>query len=687
MTSRTRSVPPFHSLVDFHSRKERLIRSLRSVSFCILMAANTRQTAGPPHSAQSDEPSALEAHFLAAQQAQKDQDYDTATREYRAVLAIRPSFAEAHMNLGLLYQLQDHIPEAMAEFRRALQLKPSLTGANFFLGVDYCKTGEAAKAIPYLKTATRQEPNRADTWSWLATSQEMTSDFHAEVITLGEGLRLQPRNVDLLYLLGHAYENLGRREVSRLQQIAPGSARTEQLLAESYAASNAWSMAVIRFENALAVSPHTPGVHVEMGEVLLRAGRVKRAVAEFDKELSIDPASIRAITRRGEAKLILGDIEGALLDWTQAIDSDKEQTERILGLRDSGTANAALEQLPEALRKKLEELAPRLQARNTSAADFAIAFLAAQAGIPVAVAKDSQAVSPDQRQDSVKSCSERDVRQSLKNGRLMTVGHCAARVLTPQSPSEFRILVAGSLFETGDYDAALGALPDLSSSDRLSAEASYWRGRCYEKLATSAYLKLSEVDPDSYRMHQLLGDLAAVNDDDRKAIEEYRAAISAKPSLPNLHYSLGHLLWKNLQMKEARVEFEAELKLDPRHAGALNELGETYLFEQQPRTALPYLTRALTREPNNLDLHRDLGTAYSQLGRYEKAAEELRIAVAGDHDGSVHYKLARAYQALGQKEKAAHEFELSTALNRESHERLQKRTARLAAIENSSQEP
>ena len=87
----------------------------------------------------------MQSHFAAAQQAQRQNDYATAEKEYKSVIALAPEFAEVHMNLGLIYQLQNRFPEAMTEFRRALKLKPSLTGANFFLGVDYCKMGEGAK--------------------------------------------------------------------------------------------------------------------------------------------------------------------------------------------------------------------------------------------------------------------------------------------------------------------------------------------------------------------------------------------------------------------------------------------------------------------------------------------------------------------------------------------------------------
>jgi tetratricopeptide (TPR) repeat protein len=184
-----------------------------------------------------------------------------------------------------------------------------------------------------------------------------------------------------------------------------------------------------------------------------------------------------------------------------------------------------------------------------------------------------------------------------------------------------------------------------------------------------------------------MGDLEAARGDDGKAIEEYRAAITLKPSSPNLHYSLGHLLWKDLKVAEARVELEAELAMNPRHAGALNDLGNTYLLEHQPNTALPYLLRALAANLGSPDIHRDLGTAYSELRDYRKAKEHLEMAVSTDHDGSVHYKLARVYQALGEKEKASREFALSTALNRESHDKLEKQTERLGEVTKSAQDP
>jgi tetratricopeptide (TPR) repeat protein len=398
---------------------------------------------------------------------------------------------------------------------------------------------------------------------------------------------------------------------------------------------------------------------------------------------------LRALVRRGEARLIQGNLDTALQDWEKAIVIDREQTERILGLRETGFGDSALEQLSDTNREKIQRLASDLQRRESPAAHLALAFLAEQNGSFSQAAAESRLVhaATAKDHDAGITCTTEAVNLALQRNEYSKIPPCLGKILTPRSSPELRIRVAAALLEAGQSGRALQTLEGLPAAENSSAEAAYWRARCYEKLATAAYLQLYQVDSNSHRMHQLMGDLEAAKGNDGKAIEEYRAAIALKPSLPNLHYSLGHLLWKDLKVPEARIELETELALNPRHAGALNDLGNIYLLEHQPNKALPYLERALAADSANSDIHRDLGTAYSELGDYRKAEEHFTIAVSSDRDGSVHYKLARVYQALGEKEKAAREFALSTALNRESHNKLEKRTARLGEVTKSAEDP
>ena len=632
------------------------------------------QTPPPGSSSES-----AKAHFDVAQAAQQRQDYPTAEREYRQVIRLAPEFAEAHMNLGLVYQLENQSPEAMDEFQRALKLKPSLVGANFFLGIDYCKMGQSANALPYLRAAVRAAPQRPDTWLWLANAQEMSGDTANEVATLKRALTLHSENVDLLYLLGRAYERLGKAEVVGLGKIAPASSWSEQLLGESYATSNNWDFAAIRFQNALAIPPARPGLHVELGEILLRARRLDSAAHEFEEELKVGLNSLRALVRRGEVELIQGDAEGCLRDWTRAIDIDEPQAEQVLSIRETGFGDAASEELPGAWLDKIEKLTPWFRSQPGPAAHFALAFIAQQEGNSSQVGAQLASIKLALPHESG-TCSERGLRDDLAAERFSRVSHCLP-ALESRLPAALRIPSARALFETGNYDASHQLLSGLPPQEARSPQAFYWRARCYEKLATVAYLRLYQADSQSYRVHQLLGDLDAVKGDDTKAIEEYRAAVAQRPSIPNLHYSLGHLLWKNLQVADARTELEAELALNSHHAGALHDLGNTYLMEHQPEKGLQYLKRALAVEPNDPQLHRDLGMGYSELHDYRRAEAEFKIAVPTDHDGSLHYNLARVYQALGEKDKAATEFALSAQMNRESHRTLERQTEKIKEIQ------
>ncbi len=620
-----------------------------------------------------------------AQTEQKSGDFAGAERDYKAALVLAPDFAELHMNLGLVYQLENQESQAISEFRRALSINPNLAGANFFLGVDYCRSGEPAKAIRLLQSAVREQPGSKEIWFWLATAQEMEGDTRAELATLERALSLHPNDVDLLYQLGGTHAQEGKDAVADLEKSAPGSYRVEQLLGESYASSSEWPITVMHFQNAIKSAPAAFDLHSELGEVYLRAGDPRQAIREFDAELKINPHSVRAVSRRGEAELIAGDIDAALRDFALAADADKALVEHILGIQESGLGDASLEQLSEDARSKLQKLVPSISERNDSGAAIALKFIATQQGEPAPALAETQTDQPPS--SDPKSCTETELRKALLEERYSTVSACLSHGADRQLPATVRIAAAGALAQTGNYEAALKILTNLPQSAMHSTDAIYWRARCHEKLGADAYLRLAQADPDSYRSHQVLGDLASAKGKDAEAIEEYRAAVAQKPSLPGLHYSLGHILWKDLRIPDAREQLEAELAINPLHAGALQDLGDIYLLEHQPDKALPYLQKALAAYPNSLDVHRDLGTIYSELGDYAKAEQQFQIAMPEDHDGSIHYKLARVFQSQGQKEKAAQQFAASSAMNKESHEKLEHQTDRLAEIEKSSQKP
>lgn len=628
-------------------------------------------------------PEAL-SYWRAAQDAQSRRDYGTAAREYREVIARTPNFPEAYQNLGLAYQLEEHWTDAMQAFLKGLALEPGLPGANLFLGVDYCQQGEGRRAIPYLTRAVREKPELPEAWSWLATAQEMQDDIPAEITTLEQGLRTHPADEDLLYLLGQAYESLGKQAVDSATAVDSRSADRDQFLAETYESNGYWSEALVHLQSALAESPDRRGVHLEIGEVLMRAGRLDNALAEIDAELKAHPLELRARVRRGEIELLQGHIDAALADWSEAASFDLARTETILGIRETGFDDPSKEQLPADLRQNLNGLRPSLDPQSGTAARLAVAFIASQSG--TAAPSVPEVAAPDAGAQK-RSCSLAAVQDWFRDDRLESVARCAAQVVTPETPLSLRVDVTAALLETSRPESALAILKAAPPSQSRAPELLYWKSRCYKKLALSAYLRLYAAAPDSYRAHQLNGDTYTAREESARAIEEYRFALSQRPHLPNLHYDVGRLLWKDYKTDEASAEFEVELKQNPRHVGALISMGTIYLYEHDPERAVAFLQKAAALSPDDTDVHQYLGTAYLQMRRYPEAVKELKPMIRHDDDGKIHYQLAKAYQALGRKDEAAAEFAASNALNEQFHSRSSQRVERLAAAEAALKQP
>lgn len=686
-------------MCDSLERLRRLVRTLIglragkvSVSFalaatCAVLFLSWRGTLRASQPVMVPSAAAL-AHFKTGEAAQERKDFAQAEKEYRAAIALAPHFAPAYLNLGLVYQGEERLAEATRALRQALDLDPQLTGAQFFLGVDECVQGEANLAVPHLRAALRQKPDLQAGYAWLATAQKMDGNLQAEVQTLRRGLDRFPNNIDLIYLMGRAYEALGRDSVDRLEKADPESTYVQQWLAEDYSQSGYPSAALVHLQDAIAKASSRRGLHVEMGELYLEAGNLDLAMKQFNTELELNPHSLRALTRQGEAELIQGRVRLALAHLTQALGVDPERVKTILGVAALPADQVQANRLPPSLTAKLAAADSQLQtgaAPAAQAVEVARAFIAAQRGNPwTARALSALPGGPPRTQAA---CNDEHLAQWLERDQLSAVAACAGKWKERNLSPALRVEVARSLYVSGEPGRAVDILSDLPRTPQASPSTLYWRARSYKKLAVTAYVKLFQAAPDSSRAHELLGNIDSARGQDARAISEYQKALAKNPALPDLHYEIGHLYWKVFKVDEARTELKAELRANPRHVGALVDMGSTYLYEHQPAKALAYLTRAESLEPANDTAHEFLGVAYLQLGKYAQAETELRKASPSDHDGKVHYQMAKAYQGLGEKEKAKQEFAIAAKLNLEASRKNEERVQQLNAAGEALKQP
>ena len=145
-------------------------------------------------------------------------------------------------------------------------------------------------------------------------------------------------------------------------------------------------------------------------------------------------------------------------------------------------------------------------------------------------------------------------------------------------------------------------------------------------------IQRGEVPPGDYLVGHLqeqvvhnveMGDFHLV---ERKA----RRMIAANPDRPEGHFALGVACVEQERYDEGLDAFLGAYDRDSDYAPTLYNVGHAYLQLEEPEQAVPWLERALRREPENLAALHQLGVVCERLGRRDEALAWWRRALEID---------------------------------------------------------
>ncbi len=83
------------------------------------------------------------------------------------------------------------------------------------------------------------------------------------------------------------------------------------LAASKETRSESWQQAASHYDRALALAPHSPGLHEERAQLYERQGKWTEALADYAAVLEIEPGSVSARLGSARSQLALGRVEGA----------------------------------------------------------------------------------------------------------------------------------------------------------------------------------------------------------------------------------------------------------------------------------------------------------------------------------------------------------------------------------------
>lgn len=262
----------------------------------------------------------------------------------------------------------------------------------------------------------------------------------------------------------------------------------------------------------------------------------------------------------------------------------------------------------------------------------------------------------------------------FKAGQLNAAAHVFEPMLKSAAPDSsdaqrLRILLGMAWYGVGDYARAVPYLRAAMTRDprnlpyRLVLAQSCLRSKQYQ-CVLNVYHQILLLNAESAEADMLAGEALDEMRDHPGAIKQFRAAVKADPSEPDVHFGLGYLLWCQNQFDQAAQQFQLEIDNSPNDAQALAYLADSYVRLNRPQMARPILAKALQLNPRQELPYLDSGILDAVAGHQMDALREFKQAARlSPDDVQVHWRLARLYKSMGKMEAAKAEFARTKSLN------------------------
>lgn len=149
--------------------------------------------------------------------------------------------------------------------------------------------------------------------------------------------------------------------------------------------------------------------------------------------------------------------------------------------------------------------------------------------------------------------------------------------------------------------------------------------------ASAWIVTIPRLDPSLWALEAYNSGRFALETDNLPTAEHHLLrALTLVPNNAETNFALGNLRLAQRDSTAAKGFYETVLKLDPRHKGALNNLGVLALNENQAALAGDYFRRSLASEPRDAKTHYLLAKALAAGGNQNEARIEAARAVELD---------------------------------------------------------
>lgn len=209
----------------------------------------------------------------------------------------------------------------------------------------------------------------------------------------------------------------------------------------------------------------------------------------------------------------------------------------------------------------------------------------------------------------------------------------------------------------GQTEQAVSEFNRALSDNPKDADALYQLARIYKNASLEAIDRLRALDPDSFQLHILQGELDSDGERYLDAIKEYQAALAKRPEATGIHFAIGVAYWAQHQIIPAKKEFLSALQERPNDALTNLYLGDIAVRDREYGDALRYLEIAERGQADPFRVHLLRGKCYRGQRELENAKTQFLAAIAiNPNVPEAHYLMAQVYQELKDTQASEKEF-------------------------------
>lgn len=255
----------------------------------------------------------------------RNADWKTQERLWRATLLFSPESARAHNNMGLVYVKEENYKRAANEFTIAAQISESFIDPQNNLGVLQTETGEVDNALPYFQKALELDSSRPENYFNIGVVYHRIWNVQAAINAYNKSLQLDPRFEKSYNNLGTLYVSLGQFETAeknflKTVEINPRFVDAYYNLGNLYSKLGRHQEAIPMFKKVIEKSPGHVAAYSNLGVVSSLLGETTEAIFYFKQAMKFDPAFVQAYNNLGDIYHKMGKAAQAIEMLQKAIE-------------------------------------------------------------------------------------------------------------------------------------------------------------------------------------------------------------------------------------------------------------------------------------------------------------------------------------------------------------------------------